>query len=406
LSHQDHTDLPVSADTSPRVPVTNALHSVFPWKTFAVCIACCLAFVLLTASAHPQALHYTKRPDPRSGEQVYKNGCIACHGSEGKGASEVNTVFTRPSTFPDFTDCKGTSAESNPTWKDVIVHGGRARGLSPIMPAFGKLLTPAQIDDAIAYLRSFCTNPHWPRGELNLPRALVTEKAFPEDEVVVSTALNASGAPGFTTDVIHEQRFGVKNQIEIDVPVNFQDQDHNWNQGIGDITFGLKRVIYSNLEKGSIFSLQGGIQAPTGSLSRGFGSGTTTFEPFAAFDQLFPSNTFVQLQAGADLRVHSDVTPSSVFWRAAVGQAFAGSHGLGRLFSPMIEAVAARDLKEGASADWDLVPQMQVTVSRRQHIRADVGVRTPVSNTPGRTSQVVFYVLWDWADGKLWEGWK
>ena len=70
----------------------------------------------------------------------------------------------------------------------------------------------------IAYLREFCTNKHWPRGELNLPRALVTEKAFPEDELVISTAMNASGAPGFTTDFIHEQRFGVRDQIEIDVP--------------------------------------------------------------------------------------------------------------------------------------------------------------------------------------------
>src|SRR5216684_3531743 len=33
-----------------------------------------------------QTLHYAKSPNVRNGEKVYKGGCIACHGSEGKGA--------------------------------------------------------------------------------------------------------------------------------------------------------------------------------------------------------------------------------------------------------------------------------------------------------------------------------
>jgi hypothetical protein len=48
---------------------------------------------------------------------------------------------------------------------------------------------------------------------------------------------------------------------------------------------------------------------------------------------------------------------------------------------------------------------MEVTISKRQHIRADVGVRVPVSNTGGRQIQVLFYVLWDWQEGKFTEGW-
>jgi hypothetical protein len=48
---------------------------------------------------------------------------------------------------------------------------------------------------------------------------------------------------------------------------------------------------------------------------------------------------------------------------------------------------------------------MQMTISPRQHIRADIGVRAPFTNTNGRSPQVVFYLLWDWADGKLWGGW-
>jgi hypothetical protein len=136
----------------------------------------------------------------------------------------------------------------------------------------------------IEYLRGFCRDPKWPRGELNLPTALVTEKAYPEDEVVISTGLNAQGAPGVMSHIIHEQRFGIRNQIEVDVPVTFADQNHTWYGGVGDTTLGLKRVMFSSLPSGSILSLQGSVILPTGSRTRGFGSGTTTFETFAAFD--------------------------------------------------------------------------------------------------------------------------
>jgi hypothetical protein len=95
-----------------------------------------------------------------------------------------------------------------------------------------------------------------------------------------------------------------------------------------------------------------------------------------------------------------------MFWRAAVGQAMAQDHMLGRLFSPMIEFLAVRDFKPGASTNWDVLPEMQITVSRRQHVRIGFGVREPFTNTSGRTPQVLFYMLWDRADGKLWEGWR
>jgi mono/diheme cytochrome c family protein len=373
---------------------------------FAVRLVPCL-FLGGALHSSAQTIHYAKPPDPNNGERVYKGGCIACHGSDGRGAAQSSTVFTRPDTFPDFTRCDQTTPEANSAWKAVIIHGGPSRGFSQIMPAFGELLTNEEIDDVIAYMRGFCNNAHhYPPGELNLPRALVTEKAFPEDELVISTAMNASGAPSFTTDVIHEQTFAGRNQIEVDVPVNYADQNHNWTSGVGDITLGLKRELYSSLKTGSILSVQGGLLLPTGDRSRGFGNGTTTFEPFTSFDQLFKENTFVQFQAGADLPVDTSKAPRSMFWRTAIGQAMAPDHGLGRLFTPMVELLAVRDFQNGASTNWDALPEMQVTVSRRQHIRVDVGVQEPFTNTSGRSAQVLFYVLWDWADGKFWEGWR
>ena len=71
----------------------------------------------------------------------------------------------------------------------------------------------------------------------------------------------------------------------------------------------------------------------------------------------------------------------------------------------MFEFVADRDLMNGAKMDWDVIPQMQVTISRRQHIRGNLGFRIPVTNTMDRQKQIVFYLLWDWQDGRLNEGW-
>ena len=364
--------------------------------------------VLLAAGSsalNGQTLKISRPPDVKDGEVIYKGGCIACHGSEGKGAPETSTVFKRPDTWPDFTKCDQTTPEADSAWKAVIVHGGPSRALSPIMPSFGDLLSNDQIDDVVAYMRGFCKNRHWPRGELNLPRAIVTEKAFPENELVISTAVNASGAPGLTTDFIHEESFGTKSQLEVDVPWVYQDQNHSYNSNIGDMTIGWKTVMFSSLHTGSILSLQGGVIPPTGNTKLG-GNGTTVFEPFAAFDQLFRTNTWVQFQMGADLPVHPDKTPQSLFWHTALGQTLSPDHRLGRQFSPMVEFLAKRDLIDGAKIDWDVMPEMQVTVSRRQHVRAAIGVRTPFTDTAGRTPQVTFYVLWDRADGKLWEGWK
>src|ERR1700730_4870960 len=79
-----------------------------------------------------QTLHYSKTPDVRNGEKVYKGGCIACHGNKGKGAPMASTVFKREDTFPDFTDCAGTTPEPNGNWKGVIVHARPSRGVSHI----------------------------------------------------------------------------------------------------------------------------------------------------------------------------------------------------------------------------------------------------------------------------------
>jgi mono/diheme cytochrome c family protein len=344
-------------------------------------------------------------PQLTEGARIYTSACAACHGPDGKGTSQAIAGFERPDSFPDFSRCDQTSMEEDSAYRAVVTYGGPYRGFSQIMPSFGKALTQKQIFEVVHYLRSFCDYSHWPRGELNVSRAIATEKAYPEDEEVITAEVNARGTPGVTNHIIHEQRFGQKYQLEVDLPLTFQDQNHTWYGGVSDTVFGVKRVLYSNLRSGSIFAAQGEISVPTGNRARGFGSGTTTFGVFGMYDQLFRENTFLQFQGGGNLPVHPDIAPQNVFFNSSIGQMFAGDKGNGRLWSPMVEFLASRDLMTGAKTDWDVLPQVQVTLSPRQHIRADLGVRVPMTDTAHRPIQIEFYVLWDWADGKLTEGW-
>jgi hypothetical protein len=73
----------------------------------------------------------------------------------------------------------------------------------------------------------------------------------------------------------------------------------------------------------------------------------------------------------------------------------------------MLEVIgtAAFPKGEGSDLDWDLVPQVQVTLSRRQHVRLAAGLRLPVTDASERPAELVFYLLWDWFDGGLREGW-
>jgi hypothetical protein len=114
----------------------------------------------------------------------------------------------------------------------------------------------------------------------------------------------------------------------------------------------------------------------------------------------------VQFQIGTDQPTSTAEAPRTLFWRAAAGRSFRQEDGLGRMWSPMIEVVSDRDFAPGARAAIDVVPQFQVTLNRRQHVRVNAGLSIPATSTAGRSTQLVFYVLWDWFDGGLLEGWK
>src|SRR5690606_42017278 len=97
-------------------------------------------------------------------------------------------------------------------------------------------------------------------------------------------------------------------------------------------------------------------------------------------------------------------TTLSRSWRAAVGRSFQQGR-FGRLWSPMLEILAARPLVSGAKTEWDLLPGVQVTLNRRQHVRLAGGLRVPVTDTDTRRKSGIVYLLWDWYGGGGFEGW-
>jgi mono/diheme cytochrome c family protein len=343
-----------------------------------------------------------------TGAHVFEAACANCHGADGRGAPRDRVGFDIP--LPDFTDCNFASREPDTDWTAVIHEGGPARGFGRMMPAFGDALTDEEIDAAVSHLRRLCGNDAWPRGELNLPRPLVTEKAYPEDELVWTTTLDVEGSGSVMNEVVYEHRFGARSQIEVAVPFGFQQRTlsgpggpvTDWKGGLGDVAVGFKRDLFHSHASGSIASLAGEAVLPTGDPSEGFGKGSTVFESFAAFGQILPSDGFLQAQVG--LEVPTDASVNEAFWRLAAGRSFVEGR-WGRAWTPMVELLGKRELASGEPVVWDLVPQLQVTLSRRQHIMANVGVLFPLNERDGRSTQLVAYLLWDWFDGGILDGW-
>ncbi len=349
-----------------------------------------------------------------TGAAIYQAACAACHGPTGHGTPQTTAGFEQPDSFPHFDKCEETTPEFTRDYTAVIRDGGPARGFSQIMPAFAAVLTAAEINQVVRYLRGFCKETGWPPGELNLPRALVTDKAFPESETILTTKANAHGPASVTNEIDYEHAFGKRDQLEVGVPFGWMHRaGGGLGAGLGDIVLGEKHVLLSRLNSeperplydstGAILSIQGEVTLPTGNVGKGLGEGETVFGVFAAYDVLLPADTFIQLQAGGDFPLHIHDTPNSIFLNSAFGKIL--MRDFGRQWSPMLEVLAKRDLGAGAVTDWDVIPEFQVTLNRRQHIRAAVGFQLPLNDTAGRPKQIIAYVLWDWFDGGLLEGW-
>ena len=340
----------------------------------------------------------------RSGADIYQDACAACHGADGRGLPQSTVGFDVP--LPDFSDCLFATVEADEGWEAVVHEGGPVRALDRHMPAFGQLLSREEIRMAVGHVRTFCKDRRsWPQGDLNFPRALITEKAFPENETLVTTSIGAGPAHGVSNELLYERRFGARNMFEVNIPFDAQQTSTGqWVRGLGDVAIAVKRAIYHDAERGTIFSLGEEVALPTGKQTEGLGTGSTIFETFAAFGQRLPRESFVQVHTGIALPTGDDVEKEA-FWRGAIGRTFVQG-GFHRSWSPMLEVVAARAVEGGARTEWDVVPQMEVSLSKRRHVLVSGGVQIPISERGDRHPRVLTYFLWDWYEGGLFDGWR
>lgn len=340
------------------------------------------------------------------GERVYQTVCATCHGAGGTGEPGKRLYSIE---MPDFTDCSFVTREPDADFYAVAHEGGPVRAFSQIMPALGRSLSETEIRAALAHLRGFCGDERWPRGELNLPRPLYTEKAYPEDEAVITVDVNSNREDDVRLELLFEKRIGPGSQVELDVPFRAREQPPRGatNAGIGDVSLGLKHVLAHSLERGNIVSLGAEVVLPTGDEDRDLGTGTTVFEPYLAAGQILPGEGFLQAQVLGEIPADRDKADPELQGRLALGWSFAQDRGFGRVWTPMIEFLGTETFpKRGPDVfEADLVPQLQVTLSRRQHVMLNAGVRIPLNDSSTRPTRIAVYLLWDWFDGGLFEGW-
>src|SRR2546428_8816541 len=106
------------------------------------------------------------------------------------------------------------------------------------MPAFGEAASPEQSRAVVRYARSLCGEPGWPPGELNFPRMFLVEKAYPEDEVVITD--HARGQ-----EAIYERRLGRRFQMEVSARSAFDGQPN----ALDGLTGAIQYKLWHRLER-------------------------------------------------------------------------------------------------------------------------------------------------------------
>ena len=105
----------------------------------------CVATLLSLASAASVAPAFGA--DLAIGKSIYGDKCLKCHGEKGRGdGRKAADLEKKPA---DYTDKAKMTKFTDEDLKKAVKEGKKP------MPAFGKKLSDEQIDDVIAYIRTF-----------------------------------------------------------------------------------------------------------------------------------------------------------------------------------------------------------------------------------------------------------
>ena len=321
---------------------------------------------------------------------IYERNCAKCHGPAGQPPAPPEEG--RRLAY-DFSNCSVSSAEPDAPWRLAVTHGGRAVGLSKDMPSFSDKLNDAEIAAVVRYVRGLCVSQGWPNGNLNFSRPIVTEKAFPEDEVVLRPShTRGKGEPSETElEVVFEKRFGKRNNVEIEFPfASFPNGDGRVT-GLQDLKAAVKRVFLSDREGTRIVSGGFEVAFPSANTANGLGEGRYRYEPFVAAG-LSRGLTTLQTQFAVEFEKVTEGSSSEIE-REYSYNIFAG-----RDLSTRPTRWSLGVELNGVNKDLALTPQIRKGLVRTGALAAALGAQIPINHRDERRSRIVAYLLWDYRE--------
>lgn len=291
--------------------------------------------------------------------------CARCHAADGTGKIAEPTVTVQPM---DFSDCKLTTQEPDADWERAIAKGGPGVGLSPQMPAFEDSLTPEQIRGFVSHVRGFCTDKGWPSGNTNFPRPIITEKAFPENELLILPAISHDTGDG-TITALYEQRFGKRSMFEIGVPIETE----------GSVDEAEVSIKHALLQRGfNIFSL---------GMDFGFSKETTMFEPFISAGTML-RDWYLQTQIKVEFPADSAKGDNALVYNAYLGR--------DTNLSPETWTLGVE--LNGENDEIALTPQLRKGLTGTGALAASFGVSLPLNKRDEQDVRWVGYLLWEFLE--------
>jgi hypothetical protein len=327
---------------------------------------------------------------PTTIPEMWGAWCARCHAGDGSGKVNEPTVTVEPM---DFTDCKVTSAEPDADWERAIAKGGPGVGLSPEMPGFEDSLTPDQITAFVSHIRGYCAEPGWPSGNTNFPRPILTEKAFPENELVILPAIShfsENAAPSITEGMfkaVYERRFGKRTMFEVGLPLVTTNAFLTRTGGLGDLEVAVKHAIYTRDSTPRIVSLGMEVALPTGDRFKEHGAGATLFEPYISAGAML-RDWYLQTQLKVELSTDTVRERHHVVYNTYVGRDTSAA--------PNTWTIGVE--LNGEDDELALTPQLRKGLTGTGALAASVGMMVPVNKREEQGVRWVGYLLWEYLE--------
>lgn len=84
-----------------------------------------------------------------SGKAIFQKNCVSCHGTEGMGnGPAAKMIKPAPKAFK-----VGLKGKSDAQITKIVKEGGKANGMSAMMPAYGKKFDAKQLKELVSYVK-------------------------------------------------------------------------------------------------------------------------------------------------------------------------------------------------------------------------------------------------------------